>query len=157
MKRKALSVIFSIFVAIVVLAFSTVCQGAAEITDVSPTSGRHEQTLDVRIRGSEAHFAIGVSEATFSGGGITVNSTTVVDATHAVANIRIDETAESGARDVNVITGAEVPLPLVGGFEVEFAKPTVTAITPSLGVNYEVVDITDLAGTKSRGRPISRR
>lgn len=43
------------------------------------------------------------------GDGITVNSTTVSDPTHASANITISGPATAGTRDVNVITGDETP------------------------------------------------
>jgi|BarGraNGADG00312_2_1021985.scaffolds.fasta_scaffold34932_2 hypothetical protein len=54
-----------------------------------------------------------------SGSGITVNSTTITDATHATANITIASGADPTARDVNVTTGDETPDLLSGGFTVK--------------------------------------
>ena len=94
------------------------------ITSVSPSSGRRGQTLDVSITGSNTSFTGGTSVAAF-GSGITVNSTTVTDATHATANITISDNAATSARDVNVTTGSETPKALSGGFTVtEAATPT---------------------------------
>ncbi|MBU4392098.1 MAG: hypothetical protein KJ907_10650 [Actinobacteria bacterium] len=120
------------------------------IASVSPTSGRRGQTLDVSITGSNTSFAGGTSAAAF-GSGITVNSTTVTDATHATANITISDNAATGARDVNVTTGSEIPKALSGGFTVnKHNAPTVTGITPSSGTNDGTVSITNLAGTNFR-------
>ena len=118
---------------------------------VNPTSGRRGQTLDVNIAGSDTSFANGISWAAFSGGGITVNSTTVTDATHATANITISDNAATSARDVDVITGFEIPTPLAGGFTVkEHQAPTVTSITPNSANNDGTVSITNLKGTGFR-------
>jgi len=79
-----------------------------EIGEVSPATGTQAvMSLDVSITGLHTHFLDGVSAASFSGTGITVNSTTVTDETHAVANINIDLSAPLGLRDVTVTTGDE--------------------------------------------------
>jgi len=94
------------------------------ITSVSPGSEMQGQALDVSITGSNTSFTGGTSVAAF-GSGITVNSTTVTDATHATANITISDNAATGARDVNVTTGSETPKALSGGFTVtEAVTPT---------------------------------
>ncbi|MFH1652940.1 MAG: hypothetical protein ABIE74_02690 [Pseudomonadota bacterium] len=138
-----LSLLFSI-------CFAQSSLAAATITSINPTTGDQGQTLNVRILGTETNFVNGTSVATFSGTGITLNSTTVTDATHAVANITIAADATLSARDVNVITGAETPTPLTGGFTVEQPTPTVTAVTPSTGIRDAIVNITNLAGTNFR-------
>jgi hypothetical protein len=89
------------------------------IASCNPTWGAQTQTLDVAITGTQTNFVNGVSAATFSGTGITVNSTTVANATQATANITIAAGAAPGLRDINVTTGAETPNPLVGGFRVK--------------------------------------
>jgi IPT/TIG domain len=102
------------------------------ITLVIPTSGTRGQTLDVVISGYSTHFAQGTSVATF-GSGITINALTVSSNISVTANISIDAAAATGARDVNVTTGAEVPTPLVGGFTVETVPnplPSITALSP---------------------------
>ena len=76
----------------------------ASISSCFHSYGPRGRTLEVLITGSNTNFRKGVSRATFSGGGIKVNSTTAVDKTDAIANITIDPSAPLGGRDVNVIT-----------------------------------------------------
>lgn len=104
-----------------------------EIVGCAPTSGLQSETLDLTIAGVDTHFENGVSAATFSGAGITVNSTTVANPTSATANITIDADAAPGARDVTVNTGAENPYQLTGGF-------TVVAVTRAITVEAEDFD-----------------
>jgi hypothetical protein len=101
------------------------------IGSVSPVAAKEGNTLDVDIVGYGTSFAQGVSQAAFSGAGITVNSTTVNDATHATANITIAADAPPGFRDVNVVTGSDVPSPLQGGFAVEVSEPVIKACSPT--------------------------
>ncbi|MBU4359902.1 MAG: IPT/TIG domain-containing protein, partial [Actinobacteria bacterium] len=105
------------------------------ISSCNPEWGPPGQTLDVEIVGCDTHFTEGVSEASFSGTGINVNSTTVTDSTHATANITVLPGAPVGPRDVNVSTGNEVPEGLDGGFTVNTAPPTpgITSISPTSG------------------------
>lgn len=134
------------------------------IASCNPTWGAQGQTIDVAITGADTHFVNTTSVATFSGTGITVNSTTVTDPTHATANITIAAGAAPGLRDVNVTTNAEVPNPLTSGFRVKAMHTIATnagangtiapagpvkvvdgddqafAITPAAG--YHVVDVT---------------
>jgi len=118
------------------------------ITAITPTSAYQGQTLNVNIVGQNTHFVNGPSATTFSGTGITVNSTTVTDATHATANITISPSTPTGPRDVNLTTGSETPTPLTGGFTVNAAAGlTVTSITPAASVENTIVNITNLAGT----------
>jgi len=91
---------------------------ATRISYCFPSYGPRGRTLEVLITGGNSNFREGVSRATFSGGGITVNSTTVVDKTDAIANITINPSAPLGGRDVNVITRSETPAPLRGGLTV---------------------------------------
>ncbi|HEY5493441.1 MAG TPA: hypothetical protein VIK15_02520, partial [Candidatus Anoxymicrobiaceae bacterium] len=81
------------------------------------------------ITGSETNFAPGKSRASFSGTGITVTSTTVVDATHATAKIKVAAQAPPGVRDVNVVTGPETPVALSPGFTVNRFEPPVPTST----------------------------
>ena len=101
-------------------ARNRVFRGTAQaIASCNPTMGLQGQTLGVAIVGTGTHFANGTSNATFTGTGITVNSTTVTDPTHATANITIAAGATPGARDVNVLTGTEAPTPLAAAFLVK--------------------------------------
>jgi hypothetical protein len=92
------------------------------IVSVTPSSEIQGKTIDVNIVGTLTHFAEGSSVAMFTPAqGITVNSTTVQDATHATANITIAGGATQGARTVNVLTGTEVPVALINSFTVNYA------------------------------------
>jgi hypothetical protein len=101
--------------------FSGVWRLGPAIVSCTPPFGFRGETLDVQIVAYRTAFVDGTSKAVFSPGGITVNSTKVVDATHAVANITISADAEPGPRGVNLITGTHRPAPLAEGFVVERA------------------------------------
>ncbi len=109
------------------------------IQSASPTSGSRGQTLGVLITGSGTHFAGGISVATFSGTGITVNSTSIADATHATANITIADNASASARDVNVITAQDTPVALASGFAV--LDPRITAVSPDSAFQGDTVEL----------------
>ena len=98
--------------------------GGPSIASISPTLGALGQTLDVAIVGQNTSFADGVSTASFSGSGITVQSTQVTDATHASAHIVIANDAGLGFRDVSVETGPEQAT-LRTGFQVLATPPEV--------------------------------
>ena len=84
-----------------------VCSGAL-LTSVSPNSAAQGQALiPVAITGDSTHFVQGQTSASF-GSGITVQSTTVTDATHATATVTIAPDAALGPRDVIMTTGAGV-------------------------------------------------
>ena len=64
--------------------------------------------LRVQVFGRFTGFRQGVTAITFSGTGITVNSSTVLTPQVAVADISISGGATLGARNVTATTGAEV-------------------------------------------------
>ena len=104
----------------VVVTFALAPTITPKIIDVSPNSiHQGEAGVNIAILGEFTHFEQGSSSASFSGTGITVNSTSVIDSTHATANITVDINAPTGFRDVNIITGSEVPEPLVNHFIVQ--------------------------------------
>lgn len=107
------------------------------IQSVDPAGGNQGTTIDVAITGSNTGFGEG-SAASF-GEGIVVNSTSVLDATHAVANVTIGMIAAPGARDVNVVTGSEAPRPLAGGFSVREAR--LSSVTPGSGNQGTTLDV----------------
>ena len=76
------------------------------LDSLSPTQGARGQTLDVALVGAATNFIDGITTGSF-GAGITVNSVTVGDDTHATANISIDAAAAVGYRDVVLTTGTE--------------------------------------------------
>jgi bacillolysin len=104
----------------------------AGIVSASPSSGRRGQaSLNVTLTGASTHFLQGQTVASF-GSLITVNSTTVTDATHATANVTIAAAAALGPRAVTVTTGGEVATGLV--FSVlDPLRPRMAIETPALG------------------------
>ena len=89
------------------------------IVGLSPaTAEQGSQTLTIALTGQTAgsfstHFENGVSQANF-GTGITVNSFVVTSATSATATISIDSGAALGSRAINVVTGNETAVSLLG-------------------------------------------
>lgn len=122
----------------------------------SPTSAAQGTSLSVDITGNGTHFVNGTSAATFTGDGITVNSTTVIDATHARANITISGAATPGARDVNVITGTETPACLARGLTVNAPNPCGGGAGGSIGVFGIMMGLLSIAGTAGLRRRIGR-
>ena len=98
---------------------------------MSPKTGHQGlASLNVALIGQSTHFAPGQSTASF-GSGITVNGTTVTDATHATANITIAANAPLGTRDVMVTTGIEQGA-AINAFTVTPA-PLLTLVVPNKG------------------------
>jgi hypothetical protein len=98
---------------------------------VTPPSGQQGATnLSVAIVGQYTHFVQGTSNAAF-GAGITVNSLTVTDATHATASITIDQAATVGSSNVTVTTGTEVAT-LTNGFSVTAGPLAITNVSVTL-------------------------
>ncbi len=91
---------------------------ALTITSVNPSQGNQGETLDVVITGS--NFA-GTTAVSF-GSGITVNSFDVDSPTQITADITIEATATTGARDVLVTTPAGTGT-LADGFILEQVVP----------------------------------
>jgi hypothetical protein len=100
---------------------SATLEGGLTVTVAPPTvdtisipSGRQGETITVVITGTRLD---GATEVRF-GEGITVNSYTVDSASQITASITIDEDAETGPRDVSVVTpGGSDSLP--AGFDIE--------------------------------------
>jgi len=98
------------------------------ISTCTPSDVGQGQTIDIAITGTSTHFVNGSSVLSL-GSGIDVNTFNVTDATHATANITVEDAAALGPRDVNITTGTETPDALVGGLTVK----TVHTITVSPG------------------------
>ncbi|MBN2025645.1 MAG: IPT/TIG domain-containing protein, partial [Actinobacteria bacterium] len=124
----------------------TICD--ARIHGVSPSSFARGHSVDVDITGYETQFADGQSTAVFEpSDGITVNGTTVTDATHATANITIAAGAPATERSVNVTTTTVPdPHPLKRGFKVR--NPVIDAANPSKGVQGRSLTI-EVAGLET--------
>jgi hypothetical protein len=115
-----------------ILGGFTVNTGTPQLSVVNPPTGDQGATnQNVTLTGLFTNFVNGTSVANF-GSGITVNSTTVTNATTAVANITIDTTATLGSRNVSVTTGAQVAS-ITGGFTVLAGVPALTTIAPTMG------------------------
>ena len=106
----------------------TVTAGLPTISTVSPTTGRQAETLSLGIVGQFTHFVDGSTTANF-GAGVTVNSVSVSDATHATVNVTVAPGASLGSRTVVLTTGAETAQQ-VGGFTVTPGQPTLFSISP---------------------------
>ena len=91
------------------------------ITSIDPASGYPGQHMTLGIEGLETNFIKGQSHARFSSPDIHVNSTTVLSATAAVADITISPDAKQQVSEVTVITGGEEPVSVYGGFSI-FSK-----------------------------------
>lgn len=117
-----------------------------EITTVTPGTGDQSETLDVTVAGSA--FVDGAA-VTFSGTGITVNSTTFVAVDELTANVTIAADATLSARDVTVTNPDLQTGSAIAAFEVVVAAaaaPTVTEAAPaSVPQAYE--DVLEIFGT----------
>jgi hypothetical protein len=104
--------------------------GVPTATSTSPSSraqGASGQT--VAIKGTNFESGTGLA-ASFSGTGITVNSTSFVSSTEVSANITIASSASTGARNVTVTNPDTTSATGTGIFTVS-AAPTVTSTSPS--------------------------
>jgi hypothetical protein len=100
----------------------TVTAGTPVLTTVNPNTGQQgQQNESVSLTGQFTHWVQGATTATF-GAGITVNSVTMSDATHATVNISIAASAAVGSRTVTLKTGAELDS-LANGFSISAATP----------------------------------
>jgi hypothetical protein len=100
------------------------------LTSVTPSSGTRGETLNVSVLGENTNFVNGTSVLSFSGSGITVNTTIVSSPTAASANITIAAGAALGFRDVLMTTAGETAASL-NGFNVADGVPTAQ---PPLGL-----------------------
>jgi hypothetical protein len=80
------------------------------VTGLSPDAGSQgTQYMDVSLTGSGTHWVQGTTHANF-GQGIWVNSLQVTNATEAVANVSISDTAFTGPRLITMATGDEIAI-----------------------------------------------
>jgi hypothetical protein len=98
------------------------------VASIAPSSGSVGQTLDIAITGLNTHFVNGTTAAAV-GAGITVNSVTVTDATHADANITITSNQSAGFHDVVLTTGTEIAVMHNGFYLTPPAAPSLPAVT----------------------------
>ena len=140
--------------AVVVYGGATETDLTPQISALDPISGSQGvMELEVAITGLYTNFADGVSVASFSGTGITVNSTSVSDATHALADVSIDLSAPLGARDITVTTGDEVAAG-TEAFEVTLSTLSVSLMPGAWDIGVVppgAVETTWTAGTAAQG------
>ena len=100
-----------------------------DISAISPNFGSQGQTLNVALTGSGTSW----DAATFFnfGTGITINTTTITDATDAVVNITISNTTTVGTRTILAMTGGEFDSSAVGAFQVNSNGATLVYISPN--------------------------
>jgi len=110
--------------------------GTPRIKDCNPRTVYQGHEVELHILGENTHFANGTSQATVSGTGVIVDSTFVSDPTHATAHIKVEDNANPGTREVNVVTGAETPEPLKNVFTIKekhSQPPAITSLHPADG------------------------
>jgi len=112
---------------------------APTATSVSPTSGHRGTTIDVVVTGT--NFVDG-AVASFSGTGITVNTTTFTDASHVTANITIDPSATLTSRDVTVTNPDTQSATCSACFTVILPAPTATSVSPTTGEAGTTINVT---------------
>jgi hypothetical protein len=93
--------------------------------------------LTVALSAQYTNFLQGATQVDF-GGGITVDTVTVIDSTDLLINLVIADSAAIGSRNVTVSTGSQV-LALNGGFTVTAAPPSqvvpaITSLEPLIGL-----------------------
>ena len=103
---------------------------APTATSASPSSGHRGTTIDVIVTGT--NFVNGAN-ASFSGTGVTVNTTTFTDSSHVTANITISASATLSARDVTVANPDTQSATCSGCFTVILPAPTATSASPTTG------------------------
>jgi len=104
--------------------------GAPTVTSTSPSSrGQGASSQEITVAGTNFENGASVS---FSGTGVTVNSTTFESAAQLKANVTVESGASTGARTVTVTNTDGTTASLASGFTVN-AGPTVTSSSPSSG------------------------
>jgi hypothetical protein len=119
--------------------------GPATISSLNPNSGSQGQNgLSVAIVGTSTHFTNGSTSASF-GGGITVQTLTITDATHATAVINIDPAATVGSRTVTVTIQGETSS-ITNGFTVNAATAVLTSVNPNSGRQGQTIATVNVVG-----------
>lgn len=92
------------------------------ISSLGPNQGRDGQHVSVTVVGQNTHFVDGQTTADF-GPGVTVDSVSVTDASHATVIIDVNSSASPGFRNVTLTTGTETATSL-DGFQILSALPS---------------------------------
>ena len=132
-------------------AVVTAVTAIPQIVGVNPAQGTPGQTFNIIVTGANTNFINGTSVASFSGTGITVNSTTVTSPTSATVNITIAPNAAPTLRDITITTGSEI-VTATAAFQVLNSPPTCVNARPSVPlisppnrnfVQVGILDVTD--------------
>ena len=107
---------------------------------VTPNTITQGQTKDIAVLGSFTNFAAGTTTANF-GTGITINSVTVTDSSHATVNITGTGTATLGPRDVTLSTGAETATK-TASFTVQAGSAVISSLNPTSGRRAQTLSVT---------------
>lgn len=108
------------------------------LTSVSPSAGAQGQAVNTTLTGT--NFAAGATSVAVSGPGVTVSDVNVVSPTALTATIRLDASALVSGRAITVTTPTGTSAPLT--FNVLPPAPTLSAITPVVGIRTSVVPVT---------------
>ncbi len=119
------------------------------VTSTAPSSlGQGAASQNVTVTGT--NFVSGAA-ASFSGTGITVNSTSFVDSSHVTANVSVATSATIGSRDVTVTDPGGASGSCTGCFSVS-AGPTVSSTSPSsLGQGATAQNVTVVGANFASG------
>ena len=134
------------------LAFS-VSQGAAIITNVTPTSDTQGHSVNIHVTGQNTNFTTGVSTAYLTTGGCTpaspagavVTNVTASDPLHATLAIAIDVNATTGIRGLCMYTLGE-SVGYLNAFNVLPGVPTLNGATPVSGLQGQTLHGVALLG-----------
>jgi hypothetical protein len=114
------------------LAGGFTVNAAPTVTSTNPSVRvQGGSAANITVNGSGFVSGTGLA-ASFSGSGITVNSTTFKSSTEVVANVTVSVSATAGARTVTVKNPDEGAGSLAGGFTVD-ALPSIESISPTSG------------------------
>ena len=117
----------------------SVVAGIGQIVSVTPNAAAQGQVLGVSLVGQATHWLQGGSTADF-GPGIIVSQFSVLDATHATAQIAVLSGAPLGFRTVTVTTDGEYSS-LVQAFSVQQGTATLLNSAPSSGAQGATFDV----------------
>lgn len=111
------------------------------VIGVVPDRGTQNSTMLLNIQGRSTSWD-DTSTVSFSGTGVTVLNTAVVDATHLQVFINISATASTAGypRDVIVTTGSQV-LRYSYGLQIIAAVPAILSITPRAGAQGDTFPV----------------
>lgn len=121
----------------------------ATVASITPSQAEESQHASIAVLGENTNFVDGETTADF-GAGVTVDSVSVTDATHATVIIDVSSSATIGFRDVTLTTGAETAT-LLDGFQVvpvPLSSPIITngPVSQSVSANQAVSFTTAASG-----------